>query len=85
MRFFRQALSQSADVAEEIGDLLFAVVNLARKHQCDAELLLQSATEKFIKRFHQVEDALHAAGKTLGEADLAELDALWNAVKKSRR
>jgi MazG family protein len=72
-------------VAEEIGDLLFAVVNLARKHQLDAETLLQSATDKFIRRFHALEDELRARGKKLGEIELAELDSIWNAQKTAAR
>lgn len=69
------------EVAEEIGDLLFAVVNLARKQHLDAETLLQSATDKFVRRFSRVEDELRARGQTLGEAGLEELDAIWNAQK----
>lgn len=68
-------------IAEEIGDLLFAVVNLARKHQLDSETLLQAATDKFVRRFHAVEDELRADGRKLGEVELAELDAIWNAQK----
>ncbi len=68
-------------VADEIGDLLFAAVNLARKNQLDAETLLAAATEKFVRRFHQMESELKRAGKKLGEVDLAEMDAVWNRVK----
>ena len=48
-------------IADEIGDLLFAVVNLARKSNLDAETVLQSATDKFVSRFNQVEDELRGA------------------------
>ena len=68
-------------VAEEIGDLLFAVVNLARKRHLDAEVLLQAATDKFVRRFNAMEDELRAQGKSLGEVGLTELDAIWNAQK----
>ena len=68
-------------VAEEIGDLLFAVVNLARKRHLDAETLLQAATDKFVRRFNAMEDELRAQGKSLGEVGLVELDAIWNAQK----
>lgn len=71
----------SAERAEEIGDLLFAVVNLARRSEFDAETLLQSATDKFVRRFGALEDEVHAQGKKLGEPGLAELDAIWNAQK----
>ena len=68
-------------VAEEIGDLLFAVVNLARKRHLDAETLLQAATDKFVRRFNAMEDEVRAQGKSLGEVGLTELDAIWNAQK----
>ena len=71
-------------VAEEIGDLLFAVVNLARKSGLDAESTLQKATDKFVDRFNRVEDELRARGRKLGEPGLEELDEIWNAVKKRR-
>ena len=67
---------------DEIGDLLFAVVNLARKCKLDAETALQSATDKFVRRFNLLEDELRARGKKLGDADLAELDAIWNEIKR---
>ena len=68
-------------IADEIGDLLFAVVNLARKSNLDAETVLQAATDKFVSRFNRVEDELRARGKKLGEVGLEELDEIWNAVK----
>src|ERR1700730_6337059 len=68
-------------VEDESGDLLFAVVNLARKCKLDAETSLQAATNKFVRRFNLLEDELRARGKKLGEVDLAELDAIWNKVK----
>lgn len=75
------AAGDSAEVAAEIGDLLFAVVNLARKNGLDAESLLHAATNKFVSRFNRVEDELKATGKKLGEAGLEELDAIWNKIK----
>src|SRR6266571_3180958 len=68
-------------IEDEIGDLLFAVVNLARKCKLDAESTLQSATDKFVGRFNRLEDELQAQGKRLGDVDLAELDAIWNRIK----
>jgi MazG family protein len=73
--------SREEKAAEEIGDLLFAVVNLARKIHLDAETLLQAATDKFVRRFNVLEDELRAAGKRLGDVTLAELDEIWNAHK----
>ena len=75
------ASRNEADIEDEIGDLLFAVVNLARKCQLDAENTLQKATDKFVARFNLVEKELKAQGKKLGEANLAELDEIWNRVK----
>jgi MazG family protein len=75
------ARGDEADIAEEVGDLLFAVVNLARKSKHDGETLLQSATDKFIARFNALEDELRARGKKLGDVGLDELDAIWNAQK----
>ena len=69
-------------IEDEIGDLLFAVVNLARKCDIDAESALQKATDKFRDRFNRVEDALRAEGKRLGDVQLQELDAIWNKIKK---
>ena len=69
-------------IEDEIGDLLFAVVNLARKCKLDAESALQAATDKFVARFDRLEDELQAQGKRLGDADLAELDEIWNRIKK---
>ena len=69
-------------IEDEIGDLLFAVVNLARKCKLDAESALQKATDKFVARFNRLEDELRARGKRLGDVDLAELDEIWNVIKK---
>jgi MazG family protein len=75
--------SQTA-IADEIGDLLFAVVNLARKCDLDAETLLQSATDKFVARFNEMEDRLRKRDGKLGQATLEELDAIWNEIKAER-
>ena len=72
-------------MADEIGDLLFAVVNLARKNELDAETVLQAATDKFVSRFNLVEEELRRRSRKLGEVGLEELDKIWNAVKHSSR
>ena len=69
------------EIEDEIGDLFFAVVNLARKCKLDAESTLQTATDKFVARFNRLEDKVQAQGKRLGDVDLAELDAIWNTIK----
>ena len=65
----------------EVGDLLFAVVNLARHLDADPEGILRSTNAKFERRFAAIEQALAARGKSPQDATLAELDALWNEVK----
>jgi nucleoside triphosphate diphosphatase len=69
-------------IKDEVGDLIFAVVNLARKCKLDAETALQGATDKFVARFNRLEDELNARGKKLGAVNLAEMDAIWNEIKK---
>jgi MazG family protein len=83
----RAAISSGDEdaISDELGDLLFAVVNLARKSKLHAETALQTATDKFVARFHQLEDELRAQGKELGEVGLEELDAIWEHVKESAR
>src|SRR5947199_2751337 len=71
---------QKAMIEDEIGDLLFAVVNLARKCNVDAESALQSATDKFVARFNRLEDELKSGGKNLGDVDLEEMDEIWNRI-----
>ena len=70
-------------VADEIGDLLFSVVNLARKLGVESEAALAAASKKFVRRFHAMEEKLIEDEKNLGELSLAEMDAVWDQVKKS--
>ena len=65
----------------EIGDLLFAVVNLARKLEVDAESALHDASARFTQRFEFIEDRLRADGRTPSQSDLTEMDRLWNEAK----
>ena len=66
---------------EEVCDLLFAVVNLARFENLQAEELLNRSTAKFVKRFQTIEKAVHASGRRLEDCTLEELDALWESAK----
>jgi len=75
---------QQERIEDEIGDLLFAAVNLARKCKIDAESALQSATDKFVARFNQLEDELKSRGKKLGAVDLDEMDAIWETIKMTK-
>ncbi len=68
-------------IEDEIGDLLFATVNLARKVHVDGEVALQRATEKFSTRFRAVETLATERSLNLEKMTLAELDALWDEVK----
>jgi ATP diphosphatase len=65
----------------EVGDLLFAVVNLARHLDADPEAVLRQTNLKFERRFAAIERALAARGKAPQQASLAEMDALWNEAK----
>ena len=82
----RQALAGPPNPAweEELGDLLFALVNVARFLNIDSEGALRRTIYKFIKRFHVVERTLAKAGKTPETATLEEMDAIWEASKKGR-
>ncbi|MBP7831352.1 MAG: nucleoside triphosphate pyrophosphohydrolase [Kiritimatiellae bacterium] len=68
-------------IREEIGDLLFAVVNLSRFLGHDAEDALDDTIAKFTRRFKGIEERLHAQGRKMTECKLPELDAIWNDIK----
>lgn len=69
-------------IAEEIGDLLFSVVNLSRFQKLHAEELLAATVRKFSRRFQSVESLVHAQGKQMTDCSLQELDNFWNEVKR---
>ncbi len=71
--------------AGEVGDLLFAAVNLARHLNADPETLLRATNQKFERRFAAIEEALAALGRKPQDASLAEMDALWDAAKAKER
>jgi ATP diphosphatase len=70
-----------AEAAAEVGDLLFAVVNLARHLDADPEAVLRATNRKFERRFGAIEQALAERGKTPEASSLAEMDALWDRAK----
>ncbi len=72
-------------IGEEIGDLLFAVVNLARHHKIDPETALRGTNQKFSRRFAAIEASLAAKGSSPLQSTLAEMDALWEAAKRAER
>ena len=73
------------ELAGETGDLLFALVNLARHVGTDPDLTLRGTNAKFERRFYYIEQALAAQGRSLEGASLAEMDALWNEAKAKER
>jgi ATP diphosphatase len=74
-----------AAAAAEVGDLLFAAVNLARHLDADPEAALRATNRKFERRFAAIEQALADRGKTPQQATLAEMDALWDAAKAAEK
>ena len=79
----QQAMDGSGDIEEELGDLLFAMVNVARHLKVDPERALEKTCDKFISRFASMERQAQAADKTLSDLPLEELDALWNKAKEA--
>ena len=76
-----QSNSSKNHIEEEIGDVLFAVVNLARFLDIPAEDALRKTNKKFTTRFAQVEEELKKRGKNVEDSSLEEMDEIWNAVK----
>lgn len=74
-----------AEVEEEFGDLLFVMANLARHMGVEPESALRAANAKFTRRFERIEALLAHQGKTPGQSDLAEMDALWDRAKAEER
>jgi ATP diphosphatase len=79
------AAGKPVEAAAEVGDLLFAVVNLARHLDADPEATLRAANQKFTRRFASIEQALAASGRTPQQSTLAEMDALWDAAKAAEK
>ena len=71
-------------VEEEIGDVLFAVVNLARHCGVDADTALRRTNEKFTRRFQAIEQTVQASGRTMEAVSLEEMEEIWQAVKKAQ-
>ncbi len=77
----KAALKTGEGLEEELGDLLFACVNVARLAKVDPELALHAAVDKFIRRFSAIEQAITADGKRMQDMTLTEMDAYWDRVK----
>ncbi|MHC2334543.1 nucleoside triphosphate pyrophosphohydrolase [Bradyrhizobium sp. USDA 4454] len=76
--------NDKAEIAEETGDLMFALVNLARHVDADPETALRATNAKFERRFAYIERALAAKGRSLDDATLEEMDVLWNEAKRDK-
>ncbi len=75
---------RTADSTEELGDLLFAVVNLARHLKIDPEAALAAANRKFERRFRSMEKDIAASGQPIADLDIDALESRWQATKKTR-
>ena len=71
-----------ASRSDELGDLLFAVVNLARHYEIDAESALRETNTRFRKRFAHIEQSARSQGRTLNDLSLDEMESLWQEAKK---
>jgi XTP/dITP diphosphohydrolase len=81
---FKEELSQSNNLQksqEEFGDLLFAMINLARKSNLNPDDALEFTNQKFLKRFMFIEERANAMNKKLTDMSLEEMDAIWNEAK----
>jgi MazG family protein len=78
------AAQHAENIEEEVGDLLFSVVNLARKLKVDGETALRRSTEKFSARFRLIEKAARERGLVMEKMSLPELDELWDEAKKTK-
>ena len=77
-----RAAESPENMAEELGDMLFAAVNAVRLAGFDAEELLTRATDKFTDRFEKTEDLIRCEGKDMRSLDINTLDAYWQRAKK---
>jgi len=80
-----QAKTDAAAIAEEVGDLLFVSVNVARLTGVDPESALKAANRKFRRRFRHIEERLRADGRTPADSTLEEMDGLWDEAKREER
>jgi tetrapyrrole methylase family protein/MazG family protein len=87
MKELREALSlqNQSKIREELGDLLFVLVNLSRFLHIDPERALEKTVEKFMLRFRYIERSLQKRGKSFRQSNLIEMDHLWDEAKKRNR
>jgi ATP diphosphatase len=80
-----EAAANKERLEDELGDVFFAVTNLARKLKIDPETALRSTNRKFERRFRGIEEALAQQGRSVSEASLDEMESLWNAMKAKEK
>jgi tetrapyrrole methylase family protein/MazG family protein len=87
MKEFREALSlqSRSKIREELGDLLFVLVNISRFLGIDPEEALRKTVKKFMLRFHYIETSLRKKGKSFHQSNLIEMDQLWEEAKKRKK
>lgn len=85
VRLMDEGKGSQDKMEEEFGDLLFSMVNYARFLKIDPDQALSRTNKKFMKRFQAMEEVVSAEGKQMTDLSLAEMDAIWNAVKLSER
>jgi tetrapyrrole methylase family protein/MazG family protein len=87
MKEFREALflQNRKRIREELGDLLFVLVNISRFLRINPEEALSKTMKKFMFRFHYIETSLHKKGKSLHQSNLIEMDQLWEEAKKRKK
>jgi MazG family protein len=79
------AIRDTKNIHEELGDLLFVVVNAARHLEVNSEAALNETSDKFERRFHHIETRLRSRGKSLDQVDLPEMDELWDEAKATEK
>lgn len=77
-----ELLTMNSKVEEELGDVIFSLINYARFLQVDAENALEVTNKKFTRRFTQMEEEATRSGKNLADMNLPEMDSIWNSIKK---
>ena len=81
----REAMAENnqANIQDELGDLMFAMTNLARHVNVKSEMAVRSTNQKFVNRFQYIEQVLHGKGIALEDASLEEMEALWQKAKQA--
>ncbi len=77
--------ASQAEMEEEMGDVLFAIINASRLYGINSENALEKTNGKFMRRFNHIESRAAAMGRQLKDMTLAEMDALWNEAKQMER